>query len=143
MAPLFSKEDGPGGMRFNVFIAILWSIWGGRNAKNLRQQQIDSTHTKSRYIDNLQEHNIFLARTTKELPRQLTKEEQLGFLVANIGKCLHANPDIFIHRDGGWDRKSKLGCVAWVAMSPLSINGRGQAFVDMLLHRFNLKQELA
>lgn len=53
-----------------------------------------------------------------------------GFVVANIGRQLQGEVQITIQTDGSWQKKTNLGCAAWVIMHLTSMQGKGQGTIS-------------
>lgn len=77
----------------------------------------------------LHKRNIYNHKGDERVQEQQTPDEPPGFLVANIGQHLQAQPEISVQTDGSWDKTTILSCAAWVVNYPSSTQTRGQANV--------------
>lgn len=55
--------------------------------------------------------------------------QRIGFLVANIGQYLLAQPQLIVQTDGLWNKKMKLGCAGLIISHPPTHQGCGHAKV--------------
>lgn len=115
---------------------LLCGASGGLETTNKQifcQHNADSNEVQLRMSEALHKRNIYNHKGDERVQEQQTPDEPPGFLVANIGQHLQAQPEISVQTDGSWDKTTILSCAAWVVNYPSSTQTRGQRGVRRML----------
>ncbi|XP_056694898.1 uncharacterized protein [Spinacia oleracea] len=120
---LFHSEDGKDSQRIDIFVAVLWSLWLARNARNYKNEEIHARGILFGVSQELHKCNIFKNNRpgVENIDASLNSQHLVqppGFLHVQLGKEQSFYPNFVLQVDGSWDKNTRKAGAGWAIFNP-------------------------